>query len=210
MGEMCTRQQMPPELDHPAPADFRDKVCGAALQIFAEKGVHGLTMREVASRLGVSPTIPYRHFKDKDEIVAAVRARAFNCFAQALENAAQRGGDAIAQSNAVGKAYQDFAFNHTAAYQLMFTVFQQDAEEKDLALQTAFDRARATISHHVEQMIKASLMKGDAGLIGYAYWAAMHGLVMLQLSGKFTSRYDFKSVRHATLAALMEGFSART
>jgi AcrR family transcriptional regulator len=197
---------MPRELGPSDTEDFRDRVCDAALQIFAEKGVHGLTMRDVAARLGVSPMIPYRYFKDKDDILAVVRARAFNDFAQALETAAQRGGDAVARSNAVGKAYQDFAFNHTAAYQLMFIVFQQDAEEKDLALQTAFDRARATISHHVEQMAKAGLMKGDAGLIGYSYWAAMHGLVMLQLSGKFTSRYDFKAVRHATLAALMEGF----
>ena len=196
------REPLPPDAE-----DFRDKVCDAALQIFAERGVQGLTMREVAARLGVSPMVPYRYFKDKEDILAAVRARAFNDFAHVLEDAAKRGEDALAQSSAVGKAYQDFAFNHTAAYQLMFTVFQQDAEEKDLALQTAFDRARATISHHVEQMMKAGLMKGDPGLIGYGYWAAMHGLVMLQLSGKFTSRYDFKSVRRVTLTALMEGFA---
>lgn len=196
-------------MGEPGPSDaedFKDRVCDAALQIFAEKGINGLTMRGVAARLGISPMIPYRYFKDKDEILAAVRARAFNDFAQALEDAAQRGKDAVAQSNAVGKAYQDFAFNHSAAYHLMFTVFQQDAEEKDLVLQAAFDRARGTIRHHVEQMVAAGLMKGDPGLIGYAYWAAMHGLVMLQLSGKFTSRYDYKSVRHVTLAALMEGF----
>lgn len=196
----------------PIPSDvenFRDKVCDAALEIFAEKGVQGLTMRGVAARLGIGPMIPYRYFKDRDDVLAAVRARAFNDFAQALEDAARHGEDALAQSNAVGRAYQDFAFNHAAAYQLMFTVFQQDAEVKDTALQTAFDRARATIGHHVEQMMTAGLMKGDAGLIGYAYWAAMHGLVMLELSGKFTSEYDFKTVRHTTLAALMEGFARR-
>src|SRR3569623_443183 len=94
--------------------EIRDKVCDATLHIFAESGVQGVTMREVAARLGVSPLIPYRYFKDREDVLAAVRARAFNDFAQALEDAAERGEDAVARSNAVGKAYQDFAFHHTA------------------------------------------------------------------------------------------------
>src|SRR6266550_4599568 len=100
---------MPRELSSSEIEDFRDKLCGAALQIFAEKGVEGLTMREVAARLGVSPMTPYR---------------AFNDFAEALESAVKRGKDAIAKSEAAGKAYANFAFLHAEAYRLMFTVAQ--------------------------------------------------------------------------------------
>lgn len=200
---------MPRELSTLEIEDFRDKLCDAALEIFAEKGVQGLTLREVAERLGVSPMTPYRYFKDKDAILTAVRARAFNDFAQALEKASTRGKDAIAKSNAAGKAYEDFAFANAEAYRLMFMVTQKDAERKDPGLQQAAERARATMSYHVEQLVKEGAFEGDPELIGYVFWAAIHGLVTLELSGKFTDRYDFNKVRNETFRALSQGFLRR-
>jgi AcrR family transcriptional regulator len=197
---------MPRELSTSEIEDFRDKLCDAALEIFAEKGVEGLTLREVAARLGVSPMTPYRYFKDKEAILAAVRARAFNDFAQALENAVKRGKDAVAKSNAAGKAYENFAFMHAEAYRLMFMVTQKDSELCDPALALAVERARATMSYHVKQLVKEGVLEGDPELIGYVIWAAIHGLVMLELSGKFTDRYDFKKVRNETFRALTQRF----
>jgi AcrR family transcriptional regulator len=197
---------MPRELSHSEVEDFREKLCDAALEIFAEKGVDGLTMREVAGRLGVSPMTPYRYFKDKDAILAAVRARAFNDFAEALEKAVKKSGDAITQSEAAGKAYEDFAFTHAEAYRLMFMVSQKDAEAKDPLLQHAVERARATMSYHIRQLVNAGLFEGDPELIGHVFWAAMHGLVMLELSGQFTKRYSFRKVRDETFRALIQGF----
>ncbi len=166
-------------------------------------------MREVAARLGVSPMTPYRYFTDKDAMLAAVRARAFNDFAQALERAARRGKSAIEKSNAAGKAYQDFAFAHAEAYRLMFTVMQKDAEAKDPNLQRAAERARATMSYHVRQLIEEGIFEGDPELIGYVFWASLHGLVMLELSGNFTKRYSFRKVRDETFRALTAGFLKR-
>jgi AcrR family transcriptional regulator len=200
---------MPRELSASEVEDFREKICDIALDIFAEKGVEGLTLREVAARLGVSPMTPYRYFKDKEAILAAVRTRAFNDFAAALENAVNRGKDAVASSEAAGRAYANFAFMHAEAYRLMFTVAQKDAEAKDKGLQLAVERARATMSYHVEQLVKEGVLEGDPELIGYVFWAALHGLVMLELSGKFSKRYDFNKVRRETFRALMQGFLRR-
>jgi len=166
-------------------------------------------MREVAARLGVSSMTPYRYFKDKDALLTAVRTRAFTDFAKAMEEAAKKGGGAGAQSAAAGKAYEAFAFMHAAAYQLMFTITQKDAEAKDPRLQMAIEHARATMSYHVAQLVKEGVFEGDPELIGYVYWAAIHGLVMLELSGKFTHRYDFKKVRNETFRALTQGFLKR-
>ena len=88
----------------------------------------------------------------------------------------------------------------------MFTVAQKDAEAKDRALQEAVERARATMSYHVEQLVKEGVFEGDPELIGYVFWAALHGLVMLELSGKFTKRYDFNKVRRETFRAFWQGF----
>ena len=197
---------MPRELSTSEIEDFRDKLCDAALEIFAEKGVEGLTMREVAARLGVSPMTPYRYFKDKDDILAAVRARAFNDFAQALEKAVKRGKDAVANSRAAGDAYVDFAFHNAEAYRLMFQVRQRDAEARDPALQQAAERARATMSYHVKQLVEAGVLEGDAELVGYVFWAALHGLVMLELSGNFPKGYSFAKVRSEAFRALWQGF----
>jgi AcrR family transcriptional regulator len=200
---------MPRELSASDIEDFRDKLCDAALQIFAEKGVEGFTMREVAARLGVSPMTPYRYFKDKEAILAAVRARAFNDFAEAMEKAAARGKDAIARSQAAGKAYQDFAFANPEAYRLMFMLTETDEAAEDPALRQAAERARATMSSHIAQLVKDGIFEGDPELIGYVYWAAIHGLVTLELSRNFTRRYSFRKVRDETFRALTQGFLKR-
>src|ERR1041384_2452545 len=134
--------------------DFRDQLCDAALEIFAEKGVEGLTLREVAARLGVSPMTPYRYFKDKEDILVAIRTRAFNDFAQALENAVKLGKDAVAKSEAAGKAYETFAFTHPDAYRVMFDVTQDAECEDNPALSRAIERASATMSQHVKELVK--------------------------------------------------------
>src|SRR5271154_1319260 len=66
---------------------FRERLCDVAEGLFASHGPDGVTMRELAAALGVSQMTSYRYFKDKDAILAAVRTRAFNRFAAAMESA---------------------------------------------------------------------------------------------------------------------------
>ena len=68
------------------------RLCAVAERLFAERGPQGVTMRELARELGVSAMTPYRYFKDKESILAAVRANAFDDFAAALEQAALHAG----------------------------------------------------------------------------------------------------------------------
>ena len=63
---------MPRVLTETDVADFRERLCVAAERLFAEKGPDAVTMRQLASELGVSPMTPYRYFQDKDDILAAV------------------------------------------------------------------------------------------------------------------------------------------
>jgi len=81
---------MPRILSQSDVADFRERLCVAATRMFDARGPEGFTMRELAAELGVSAMTPYRYFKDKEDILAAVRARAFNRFADALETALRR------------------------------------------------------------------------------------------------------------------------
>jgi AcrR family transcriptional regulator len=148
-------------------ADFRGKLIAAATRIFAEKGREGFTMREVAAELGVSAMTPYRYFKDKGEILAAVRANAFDRFAEALENAYAGHADAVSRGGAVGDAYVSFAFKEPASYRLMFDMSQPDeADYPDLVRATT--RARRTMTDYVRSLVDAGLLVGAARRGGVA------------------------------------------
>jgi len=181
---------MPRILSQSDVADFRERLCVAATRMFDARGPEGFTMRELAAELGVSAMTPYRYFKDKEDILAAVRARAFNRFADALEGAlAQIGHD----DEAIYRAYVTFAFGEPAAYKLMFDLSQPD-ENLYPDLVRANARARATMTEYVKLMIDAGKFVGDAGLIGHVFWAVLHGTIVLKLAGKLTPEYDFNRI----------------
>ena len=189
-------------------AEFRERLCDAATRLFAERGREGFSMRELATALGVSPMTPYRYFRDKDDILAAVRTRAFDRFADVLERGFAKPGNATERATAAGDAYMKFAFGERQAYRMMFDLSQPDEEHyPDLVRATA--RARATMTQHVPGLIAEGLLEGDADEIGHVFWAAIHGAVVLQLAGKLTPEFDFERLRDAVMRALIEGFRSK-
>jgi len=187
-------------------AAFRARACAVAEKLFAERGPEAATMRELARALGVSAMTPYRYFKDKDELLAAVRAAAFDRFAAALETAARAKGDAPARANAVGRAYLDFAFSQPHAYKLMFDLSQADARYPDLARAAA--RARRTMAAHLEPLVAGGYLDGDPETLGQIYWAMGHGLILLQLAGKLKPKPDFAALYRQAMAMLTRGAAA--
>src|ERR1700691_1580342 len=186
-----------------SPADldaFRTRLCDVAEKLFAAHGPDGVTMREMADALGVSSMTPYRYFKDKDAILAAVRTRAFNQFAAAMESARQ---NAKARS---GNAYVEFALAHPAAYRLMFDVSQPTfADYPELV--AAMGRALLTMGGHLRELAAAGLFKGDVELVAYVFWSTMHGAVMLELAGLLEgSKLDARKIAKPAVEALKKHF----
>src|SRR5215470_13361041 len=101
--------------------NLREALVRAALELIAQKGPAGFTFAEAARWAGVSPAAPYRHFRDRDELVADVARRGMELFEQALA-AAWNGGqpDAYAAFDRVGKVYLHFAKTEPAYYSAMF------------------------------------------------------------------------------------------
>ena len=171
--------------------------------MFAERGAEAVTIRELAAAVGVSAMTPYRYFKDKDAILAAVRARAFDRHAQALEAAYDSAaeGDPVGRANAIGKAYVDFALDNPEAYKLMFDIQQPSAEAYPDFVRAA-ERSRATMTHHLRDLVSAGLLKGDPELIGHLYWSALHGPLMLHFSGMLPPEYGARKLIAGLSAAL--------
>ena len=187
--------------------DFRDRLCEAATRIFAERGVDGFTMRELASALGVSAMTPYRYFKDKDAILAAVRARAFDRFSEDLEAGFAAPGDPVSRANGAGRAYIRFARENPHSYRLMFDIaVSSERDYPDLARAT--ERARAAMTRHIHPLIEAGLLTGNADIIGHVFWAMLHGALMLEFANKLPADCDLDRLLEVSFAALSTGFSA--
>lgn len=192
---------MPRNLSEDEVAEFRQRLCAAAERLFVERGVDGVSMRQLAQELGCSATTPYRYFRDKDEILASVRAAAHNRFADALEAALQTGKDARAKAAAVGEAYIRFAFTQPNAYKLMFDMSQPDeARFPDLA--AAGKRSRRTMTAYVKNLVAEGMLTGDPELLGVLFWAAIHGLVVLRLAGKLPAKPDFPTLHREMMQRL--------
>ncbi len=165
--------------------DFRTRLCDAAEHMFAERGPEAVTIRELAAAVGVSPMTPYRYFKDKDAILAAVRARAFDRHADLLEAAyAAHADDPAARPAALAEAYIQFALDHPEAYKLMFDVHQPSAGDySDLV--RAGERSRRTMSLQMDAAEGDHIARpqAEADFIAHMYWAALHGPLMLHMSG---------------------------
>jgi AcrR family transcriptional regulator len=187
--------------------DFRDRLIEAAERLFVENGPGAVSMRQLAAELGVSPMTPYRYFKDKDDILAAARASGFDRFADALETAFDAADDPVQRARNVSEAYVKFAFEHPAAYRLMFDLAQPtESDYPDLVRAAA--RARATMSHYAQGLLDIGLLKGDPQTIAYVFWAAIHGLVVLKLAGKLPPDHSFNELWGEMSRALNIGFRA--
>ena len=196
---------MPRPLSATEISRFRDRLVEAATRHFAAHGLEGLTLRGLAADLGVSPMTPYRYFADKDAILAAMQARAFERFAAALESAFASARCTTGRAAAVGAAYTRFALREPERYRLIFEVPVKDLRA-DPVLQAAAARARATMTGYVHELVAADSVRGDAELIGQAVWALMHGAVMLRLSGNFSSTKACDAVIEGGVHALFMGF----
>ena len=160
--------------------NLKEALINAALELIAKKGPAGFTFAEAARWAGVSPAAPYRHFRDRDELLADVARRGFEQFAAALERAWDGGRpEPLAAFERVGKAYLEFARSEPAYYSAMFEAgvpLETSAE-----LQAAGDRAFAVIRMASEQLI-ADMPAGrrpPALMMALHIWSLSHGIASL-------------------------------
>jgi AcrR family transcriptional regulator len=185
-------------------ADFRERLIAAAERLFGERGPDGVTMRQLAAELGVSPMTPYRYFKDKDAILAAVRASGFDRFASAMEAATADLADPLKQSEATGRAYVRFALGHPDAYRLMFDLAQpNEADYPELVEASA--RSRTMLIRHAAGLVASGQARGDPVMIAHILWAALHGGLVLQMAGKLSADVDPSALRRQAFEAILRG-----
>src|SRR3979411_823157 len=101
--------------------NLKEALLQAALGLIAEKGAAGFTFADAARMAGVSPAAPYRHFRDRDELLSSIAQRGFEQIQAVLTNAWDDGRpDTVTAFARVGKAYLAFARQGPAFSSAMF------------------------------------------------------------------------------------------
>lgn len=160
--------------------NLREALIEAALALISEKGPAGFTFAEAARAAGVSPAAPYRHFRDRDALIADVAMRGFQAFAAALAKAWNEGKPAARTAfERVGRAYLAFAREEPAYFAAMF--------ESGLALseypeaRAEGDKAFAVLREACEGLI-ATMPKDKrppAMMMALHIWSLAHGIAAL-------------------------------
>ena len=162
--------------------DLRSALVEAGLAILAEGGdPAALTLRETARRAGVSAMAPYRHFADKEALLAAIAAVGFERLALA-QRAADLAPSPSAALKAQGVAYIAFALANPALFRLMFGAALPSMGHDGLAsaAKGSFDLLVARVAS-LEPTAEAGGAEMDRVL---GYWSLVHGLSMLAVDGK--------------------------
>jgi len=193
-------------LSDSAIADYRDEICAVAERLFAERGYPGVTLRALAAELGVSAMTPYRYFRGKDDIFAAVRAAGFRRFADAQESAYAAEADPERRLRALARSYVEFGHHEPHAYRIMFEMnpLRDVSQYPELVAQQL--RGWEPLHRAVAAAVDAGVLAGDARHLAHVFWAGVHGVVALQLAGTYALMdEDVDHVADAMETTLFEG-----
>ena len=158
--------------------NLRETLLDAAIDLIAETGPKGFTLREIARRAGVSHNAPYRHFRDKDELLAAVAAQGFDELTRSMQRAANLEATAIERLRGAGLAYISFALRRPQHFTAMFETSLTDTSRESA------ERAFHTLLRLIEDCQNAGeLPPGEARPVAMVAWALVHGIAKLALGG---------------------------
>jgi AcrR family transcriptional regulator len=160
--------------------NLKEALVRAALELIAQKGPAGFTFAEAARWAGVSPAAPYRHFRDRDDLLANVALRGFEQFEMALARAWDDGRpDALTALDRMGKAYLAFARAEPAYYSAMFESGVSPGSTPKL--REAGDRAFAVLRTAAEMLCAQMPTQGrpPALMVALHIWAISHGVASL-------------------------------
>ena len=162
--------------------DLRQALIRSALEILAGSGIAALSLRGAARRAKVSAMAPYRHFADKEALLAAVAEYGFRELATRLSGASAMASDPRAGLAAQGVAYVRFAREQPSLFRLMFgpTIERRSGHPAlNEAGNACFDALRQAVT--AAKFFKGGSQTDDVAL---TCWSLVHGLSALILDGR--------------------------
>lgn len=160
---------------------------GAAVDLVEHSGASGLSWREIARRARVSHSAAYRHFENKEGLLAAVAAEGFRALAARMSAEASRApAGAAHRLEAMAVAYVEFASERPSHFRLMFGRDIPDISrhpELHAAQREAVDRFRSAVTEVLHDA-GGDLDALDVDRFALMAWSMAHGLASLIADGR--------------------------
>jgi len=175
--------------------DLRATILAHAADLVAERGAHGISLRELARAAGVSHAAPAHHFGDRRGLFTALATEGFEILATELADARPQFIDAA-------KAYVRFALDHRGHFEVMFDKSLHD--DADPQLLKAGAAAYAELGAGVGTLADAHA-RADPDGAALAAWSMVHGFAQLWLNGAVDSTGDPIATVERMAAILFDG-----
>ncbi len=168
--------------------DLRRALLQGAMLLLERKGPLGVGLRAAARLAGVSQTAPYRHFPDKESILAALAEQGLRELGDRMSAAARAHADPQQALLAIGETYVLLAAERPNLFRLMFG---QEVADKDRypAVRDAGMRAYQVLIDAIAAAQRAGVVRpGDTDALALSHWACVHGIASLIVDGRLTDR----------------------
>ena len=194
--------------------DLRNALIQAGLELLAEGGAQELDLRKVARRAGVSHAAPYRHFADKQALIAAITEEGFRLLAEQIQAALREAPDEpFEQLLGIARAYVHFAKAHPWLMREMFSGLTLE-RETFVSLQMA---SKAVYRLYIDVIRRGQergkLVEGDPAALAGVLWSILHGLAILIIENQMRPYADgpegAERVTRYTIEVLYGGFARR-
>ena len=174
----------------PPARSLKQDIVRVAIELGTELGEDGLTMRGIASRLGVSATALYQHFDGKSSILRAIRFHGLESMNESLRPAFEK-SDAMASIRDCVARYIEFGRANPWLYDVLFVKGEVDYDQLD-------PDEKAVVSYPQDRLKAAFLSAKQAGQVRpdvdvetapFLLWGAAHGLTCLMISGRISAKH---------------------
>jgi AcrR family transcriptional regulator len=190
--------------------DLRQALIGGAIALIAEQDVSSLSLREVARRVGVSHTAPYRHFQDKEALLAAVAEEGFIGLTEAMNSGIQQApDDPLKRLEATGVAYVQFAIAHPSHYRVMFSSYRGEQAEHPERARAGWQAFQVLLNVIESGQMAGVVRAGETMRLAWVAWSTVHGLAMLLIDGRLPmiETQDVEALAEFVTCTLIEGLA---
>jgi len=194
--------------------DLRNALIVAGLELLSEGGAATLDLRKVARKAGVSHAAPYRHFTDKQALIAAINEEGFNRLAERIESALKIAAHkALEQLQGIALAYVQFSVDNPWLMREMFSGLIIERE----AFASLNVASKKVIMFYIEVVRRGQedgdIIDGDPGALAGVLWSMLHGIAMLTIERQMRPYTDgpdgIKNVTSFGIQMLYEGLSRK-
>ncbi len=158
----------------------REGLIAAATDLLDAGGVDGVTLREVGRRAGVSHNAPYKHFTDKEALLAAIAARELDALTNLIMTARAREPSALAALRRVMGDYVAWALAHPRRFTLVFGAWPVGSPELARAAETTWAQIIGAVA---DAQLSGDLPAGDPDRLAALIRALAHGAIDLAITG---------------------------